>query len=63
MFCVFDDNVCDALTFDEVVQGLFSYMYMCDGCGKTGQKEAVTGSPGRIIRAGYLQNIRPPISG
>jgi hypothetical protein len=60
MFWVFDVNVCDTLMFDEVVQGLYRYMYMSDLCGKTSQKEAVTESPGRIIRAGYLQNIRPP---
>jgi hypothetical protein len=46
MFCVFDVNVCDTLMFDEVVQGLYRYMYMSILCGKTSQKEAEKVSPG-----------------
>ena len=56
---MFDDNICDTLMFDEMVQIIYMFVAVAISCGKTSQKAAGSNSPGRIFRAGYLQNIRP----
>ena len=45
--------------FDEMVQIIYIFVAVVILCGKTSQKAAGSTSPGRIFRAGYLQNIRP----
>jgi hypothetical protein len=40
--------------FDEVVQGVYRYMNMCDLCGKTSQNKAE-----KVHRAGYLAQYFP----
>ena len=40
MFCLFDDNICDTLMFDEMVQIIYMVVAVVVLCGKTSQKAA-----------------------